>query len=156
MLSRAEPILRISGDATGFCRWSRPSLLNATTGEEKLVQYAALSHTHLVGFVRDRMPRTKFMATRRAWPATSSNLFFLLFTTKIERFLVEIVEAVDAEEVEEEDDGSADTALEQVWSLAAGPSNCQAIPCCSFMCAKLSRRSWMSSFVSLDLRVFSG
>lgn len=102
------------------------------------------------------MPRTRLMATRRACPATSSSLFFLLSTAKFERFLVEMVEAVDAEEVEEEDDGSADTALEQVWSLSAGPSNCQAIPCCSFICAKLSRRSWRSSFVSLDLRVFSG
>ncbi len=79
-----------------------------------------------------RIPRTKFMATRRAWPATSSNLFFLLSAAKVERFMIDIVDAVDVEDVEE-DDGTADDAVEQVWSLSAGPSNCQAIPCCSLV-----------------------
>ena len=84
------------------------------------------------------------MATRRACPATSSRRFFLLLFTAAARFCVETVEADDADDADdavEEDDGTADTAREQVWSLSAGPSNCQAMPCCSLRCAKLSRRA---------------
>lgn len=98
----------------------------------------------------------KFNAIFRACRATSSGLLFLSFATDVGSFLIDVVVEevkLELDVVEAGEDGTADGARARVWSLSAGPSNCQSIPCFILSCAKLSLRACRSSF---DLRVFSG
>lgn len=62
-------------------------------------------------------PRTKFKATLRACPATSSVLPFLIFATDIGSFLIDMVLAVVALELdllEAGEDGTADEGRARV------------------------------------------
>lgn len=71
---------------------------------------------NLLDFCGSR-PRTKFKATLRACPATSSVLLFLVFATDIGSFLIDIVLAVVAlklDLVEAGEDGTADEGRARV------------------------------------------
>ncbi|OTA96916.1 hypothetical protein M434DRAFT_27262 [Hypoxylon sp. CO27-5] len=64
-----------------------------------------------------RMLRTKFNATFRACPATSSCLLFLFFATDVGCFLIDVVVevvALELEVIEAGEDGTADGARARV------------------------------------------
>jgi hypothetical protein len=83
-----------------------------------------------------RSLRAKVRTTLRACPATSSGLVFSGAATSLDSFVNDVLVARESEPDEEEEDGSADRVRERVWSLSAGPSSCQSIPCCFLTCAK--------------------